>query len=147
MSLITVRPLHGGDIAGVLEIQAACPEVASWSEADYHRLESQEGPSWQTTVALVDGKIAGFLTHAAPLNGDSEILNLAVDPKHRRQGVAGALLRKLLRQISGPLFLEVRAGNTPALSFYDKLGFAKAGQRRSYYRNPLEDAIIMILSR
>jgi ribosomal-protein-alanine acetyltransferase len=172
---ISVRPLQTSDIPRVLKIQAACPEAASWSEADYHRLEGPQRPSWQTTVAVIethlgqrpdeqmdkqldkhldkqldkeiDEQIAGFLTCAAAENGDQEVLNLTVDPDHRRQGAAEALLRKLLQKISGPLFLEVRAGNRPALSFYHKLGFEKTGQRRSYYRNPTEDAIIMILSR
>jgi ribosomal-protein-alanine acetyltransferase len=176
---ISVRSLQTSDIPRVLEIQAACPEAASWSEADYRSLEGPQRPSWKTTVAVIDKQldkqlngqmdeqmekqldklidkeidkeideqITGFLTYAAAENGDQEVLNLAVDPDHRRQGVAEALLRALLQQISDPLFLEVRAGNSPALSFYHKLGFAKTGQRRSYYRNPTEDAIIMILSR
>ena len=147
MPAITVRPLNAGDIPRVLEIQAACREAASWSKADYRHLEGRDCPPWRTTVALKDELIAGFLTYTAPGAGDREILNLAVDPDHRRQGVAGTLLRELLRQISGPLFLEVRAGNRTALSFYGKLGFAETGRRRFYYRNPVEDAIIMILSR
>ena len=61
--------------------------------------------------------------------------------------MAGILVRKLLTQIAGPLFLEVRAGNRPALSLYKKLGFTETGQRRSYYRNPIDDAVIMVFSR
>ena len=142
---MTVRALDTGDIPRVLGIQAVCPEAASWSEADYRRLEGWECSSWRTIVAVKDEQIAGFLTYTE--TGDLEILNLAVDPDHRRQGVAGILVRKLLQQIDGPLFLEVRAGNRPALSLYKKLGFAQAGRRRSYYRNPVEDAVIMVFSR
>ena len=142
---MTVRALDTGDIPRVLEIQAVCPEAASWSEADYRRLEGRECSSWQTIVAVKDEQIAGFLTYTE--TGDLEILNLAVDPDHRRQGVAGILARKLLQRIAGPLFLEVRAGNRPALSLYKKLGFTETGQRRSYYRNPVEDAVIMLFSR
>ena len=96
-------------------------------------------------MAVKDEQIAGFLTYTE--TGDLEILNLAVDPNHRRQRVAGTLVRKLLQQIAGPLFLEVRAGNRPALSPYKKLGFAETGRRRSCYRNPIEDAVIMVFSR
>ena len=105
---MTVRALDTGDIPRVLGIQAVCPEAASWSEADYRRLEGWECSSWRTVVAVKDEQIAGFLTYTE--TGDLEILNLAVDPDHRRQGVAGILVRKLLQQIAGPLFLEVRAG-------------------------------------
>ncbi len=142
---MTVRALDIGDIPRVLGIQAVCPEAASWNEADYRRLEGRERSSWQTIVAVKDEQIAGFLTYRE--TGDGEILNLAVDPDHRRQGVAGMLVRKLLQRIAGPLFLEVRAGNRPALSLYKKLGFTETGQRRSYYRNPVEDAVIMVFSR
>ena len=101
---MTVRALDTGDIPRVLKIQAVCPEAASWSEADYRRLEGRECSSWQTIVAVKDEQIGGFLTSTE--TGDLEILNLAVDPDHRRQGVAGILVRKLLRQIAGPLFLR-----------------------------------------
>ncbi len=96
-------------------------------------------------MAVKDEQIAGFLTYTE--TGDLEILNLAVDPDHRRQGVAGILVRKLLQRIARPVFLEVRAGNRPALSLYKKLGFTETGLRRSYYRNPIEDAVIIVFSR
>ena len=144
---MTVRALDTGDIPRVLEIQALCPEAAAWSEADYRRLQGRECLSWQTTVAVKDGRIAGFLTYAAPPIGDLEVMNLAVDPSHRRRGVAWTLVRQLLRQTAVPLFLEVRAGNRPARSLYKKLGFTETGQRRSYYRNPIDDAVIMVFSR
>ena len=144
---MTVRPLDPGDIPRVLEIQALCREAAAWSESDYRWLQDQECSSRQTTVAVKDGRIAGFLTYAAPPAGDLEVLNLAVDPFHRRQGVAGTLVRQLLRQTAGPLFLEVRAGNRPARSLYKKLGFTETGRRRSCYRNPIEDAVLMVFSR
>ena len=142
---MTVRALDSGDIPRVLEIQAVCPEAASWSEAGYRRLEGRECSSWQTIVAVKDEQIAGFLTYTE--TGDLEILNLAVDPDHRRQGVAGILVRNLLQRIAGPLFLEVRAGNRPALGLYKKLGFTETGQRRSCYHNPIEDGVIMVFSR
>ena len=144
---MTVRPLQPSDIPRILEIQSACPEAASWSKADYRRLEGRRRPSWQTSVAVNDERIAGFLTCSAPEGGDPEILNLAVDPGRRRQGVAATLVRKLLHEIKGPLFLEVRAGNKPALGLYKKLGFKETGRRRSYYRNPAEDAVIMVFGR
>ena len=154
---MTVRPLQPSDIPRILEIQSACPAAASWSEADYRRLQADSGregkpgdrrrPSWQTSVAVNDERIAGFLTCSAPQGGDPEILNLAVDPGRRRQGVAATLVRKLLREIKDPLFLEVRAGNKPALGLYKKLGFKETGRRRSYYRNPPEDAVIMVFGR
>ncbi len=39
--------------------------------------------------------------------------------------------------------IEVRAGNKPALCFYEHAGFGRDGLRRGYYRNPEEDALLM----
>ncbi|MCS4484574.1 GNAT family N-acetyltransferase [Gleimia sp. 6138-11-ORH1] len=43
------------------------------------------------------------------------------------------------------LILEVRISNQPAIVLYEKLGFEKVGQIKRYYRNPVEDALVMIL--
>jgi len=73
---MTVRARDTGDIPRVLEIQAVCAEAASWSEADYRRLEGRECSSWQTIVAVKDEQISGFLTYTE--TGNLEILNLGV---------------------------------------------------------------------
>ena len=41
------------------------------------------------------------------------------------------------------LTLEVRVSNIPAITLYEKLGFAEIGRRKNYYRNPREDALIL----
>jgi ribosomal-protein-alanine N-acetyltransferase len=75
--------------------------------------------------------------------GEVEILNLAVEPHMRRQGIGQALLRHLLGEVTGEVFLEVRAGNSSAQRFYGKAGFQEVGRRPGYYRNPSEAAIVM----
>ena len=74
-------------------------------------------------------------------------MNIAVHPDHRRQGIAAALLQRLLEDLarmgSHSLTLEVRKSNAPAISLYEKLGFVQIGCRPRYYRNPKEDALIM----
>jgi ribosomal-protein-alanine N-acetyltransferase len=79
--------------------------------------------------------------------GECYILNIAVLPEHRRTGVAQILLGSA---ISGAkergcefITLEVRVSNTPAISLYEKNGFAVAGRRKSFYKHPDEDGIIM----
>jgi ribosomal-protein-alanine N-acetyltransferase len=75
------------------------------------------------------------------------INNLAVLPELRRQGVAAALLERVM--IEGARFgnrramLEVRQSNGPARLLYEKFGFVVAGTRSKYYTNPVEDALVL----
>lgn len=99
-------------------------------------------------TAEEEGAIVGYLLlmEIAP---EGEILNLAVDPDRRRQGIGDRLMAAALgyardREIE-TLFLEVRESNLAAQSLYRKAGFRAVGRRKRYYRNPTEDAILMML--
>ncbi len=74
------------------------------------------------------------------------ILNVAVLPRFRRQGIA----RELLNHVIGIyekdlkfLTLEVRPSNSAALGLYESFAFERAGERRDYYSNPKENALIL----
>jgi ribosomal-protein-alanine N-acetyltransferase len=76
-----------------------------------------------------------------------QILDVAVDPAWRRRGLARFLLRVAFRRAAAAgartALLEVRAGNREALRLYESLGFARTGVRRQYYREPVEDAVLL----
>ena len=78
------------------------------------------------------------------------ILNIAVRPDCRRQGVAGKLLQVFLDFARGNrlafLTLEVRASNDAAIALYESRGFREAGRRKNYYEHPREDAVLMTLN-
>jgi ribosomal-protein-alanine N-acetyltransferase len=74
-----------------------------------------------------------------------EILNLAVAPTVRRQGIGRQLLSDVLEQHTGECFLEVRESNQAARRFYERLGFKTVTERLQYYSNPPETAIVMKL--
>ncbi|HTF99286.1 MAG TPA: ribosomal protein S18-alanine N-acetyltransferase [Nitrospirota bacterium] len=80
---------------------------------------------------------------------EMHILNLAVDPEQRRQGIAKTLVLSALRRAfekgAKRAFLEVRASNIPAYKLYLGLGFSGTSVRREYYDMPVEDAIVMTL--
>jgi ribosomal-protein-alanine N-acetyltransferase len=73
------------------------------------------------------------------------IMNVAVDPDHRRSGVATRLLGRLFDQLGDDTryTLEVRTTNAVAIDLYARYGFRAAGLRRRYYQDNGEDAIIM----
>jgi ribosomal-protein-alanine N-acetyltransferase len=87
--------------------------------------------------------VAGFLVTRAPSVGECEVLNLAVGPEFRRRGVAAALVKSLVDEAPGDLFLEVRESNDAARKFYQYMGFQEVGRRPAYYGAPPEPAIVM----
>ncbi len=74
------------------------------------------------------------------------VMNVAVAPEWRRQGVAGALLGDLYSRIADPqarLTLEVRCSNQAAIRLYEREGFRGVGLRKRYYQDNGEDAVVM----
>ena len=78
---------------------------------------------------------------------ETDMMNIAVSPASRRQGVARALIEALVSALrergSKQLTLEVRASNQAAILLYGSRGFRGMGRRKNYYEHPREDAIIM----
>ena len=74
-------------------------------------------------------------------------MNVAVEPGHRRQGIASLLLTRLFELTAGRsrrgYTLEVRVSNAGAIKLYESLGFRARGVRRGYYTDNREDALIM----
>ena len=124
-----------GDLAGVAALQRLCPQAAQWPAADYL--------AYDLRVAFCGDRLAGFLCSRSLAAGESEILNLAVLPELRRRGIARQLVENLLATVQGPVFLEVRASNQPAIQFYNTMGFQQLSLRPAYYDNPPEAAIVM----
>lgn len=97
-------------------------------------------------VALDGEEVLGYIGSQS-VQGESDMMNVAVAPTHRRQGIAEALVAQLSAQLKAlgneSLTLEVRASNAGAIALYEKMAFEQAGRRPNYYRNPKEDALIL----
>jgi [ribosomal protein S18]-alanine N-acetyltransferase len=143
---LRIRKLELRDIDAVLAIQSGCPEIARWTAADYECVVRGEMAGW---IAEEDSTAAGFLV-ARHWVQETEILNLAVRPDRRRRGVATKLITEVL--LSSKLVeaervtLEVRASNRAALAFYERHNFRVVGRRPRYYRNPIDDALLLALN-
>ena len=92
------------------------------------------------------GQVAAFCT-CWVIFDELHINNLAVDPAWRRRGVASELLRFVLEEAAGEgatrATLEVRRSNEAARQLYERFGFSFAGVRTAYYREPVEDALVL----
>ncbi len=133
--MIRIRRAAAEDLPEVAGIQAACPEAAHWDPVDYL--------AGDLRVAMIDGRVAGFLAGREIAGTEYEILNLAVAPGARRKGVAKSLMDALFAGFKGTILLEVRQSNAAALAFYKAVGFQQLTCRKSYYSNPSEPAIVM----
>jgi ribosomal-protein-alanine N-acetyltransferase len=74
------------------------------------------------------------------------LMNVAVNPDRRREGIAAALLEHLFDEADKPgeqYTLEVRPSNGAAIALYETFGFKRAGLRKGYYHDNKEDALIM----
>jgi len=132
---ITVRRGGPEDLEAVARIQASSPGIAQWDTADYLAHDFQ--------VAVYEGRVAGFVAARQVAEGESEVLNLAVEPTLRRLGIGRRLLAEIELQHPGIIFLEVRESNQSAREFYKILGFQEVTVRPQYYDAPLESAIVM----
>jgi ribosomal-protein-alanine N-acetyltransferase len=130
-----IRRGEAGDLVDAAGILADSPSAAQWPVASYL--------DYEFLLATLDGAVAGFLVWRALGADEREILNLAVAPAARRRGVGRSLMKAMLRDFAGAVFLEVRESNTEAQTFYQQLGFERVSVREKYYLQPEEGAIVM----
>ncbi|HFB83698.1 ribosomal protein S18-alanine N-acetyltransferase [Thermosulfuriphilus ammonigenes] len=141
-----IVPAREEDLPGLLEIERLS-HPNPWSKAAFlGELSHKSARLW---VAKVAGLPRGFISFWLVLD-EIHILNLAVHPQVRRQGLATSLITLALkygrRQGAHLAWLEVRPSNKAAIRLYQKLGFVATGRRPGYYQDTGEDAIIMKLS-
>jgi len=130
-------------VAQVGQLEKVCFS-SPWSENSIKKEVDNPLSLW--LVACDGATVAGYVGSQSVL-GESDMMNLAVHPDYRRQGLGERLVADLVVALkeSGnhSLTLEVRESNVPALSLYEKLGFRVVGKRPRYYQNPKEDALIL----
>lgn len=130
-------------VTQVARLEALCFSDP-WSESSVASELENELSLW--LVALEGDTLAGYVGSQTVM-GETDMMNVAVHPDFRRQGVGKILILALVEELkardSHSLTLEVRASNAPAHALYEKLGFSQVGLRKNYYRNPKEDAYIL----
>ena len=146
---LQIRPRGAADAEAAASLEATCFAGAAhtpWTPGQFLSEFSEDAAVPRTWwVAHDDGELAG-IAGGMVVEHDIEILDVAVAPERRRQGIA----RKLLSHVSydaqmlgcTSASLEVEAGNDAAIALYASLGFMEAGRRRGYY-GPGKDAIVM----
>ena len=138
-----LEKMNASHVAQIAQLEKICFSDP-WSERSVASELENKLSCW--LVAEEAGQVAGYIG-SQTVCGETDMMNVAVHPDHRRKGVAEALILALVEELkamdSHCLTLEVRASNAPAIALYEKLGFFEIGRRKNYYRNPREDALIL----
>ena len=131
-------------VAQVAELEKICFGTAAWSEKSIASELNNALSLW--IVAVENEKVLGYVGSQTVM-GETDMMNVAVHPDYRKQGIATGLITELIgalkKRESHCLTLEVRASNEPAKNLYKMLDFEEIGIRKNYYRNPREDALIL----
>jgi [ribosomal protein S18]-alanine N-acetyltransferase len=151
-----VRLGVAADLAGVMEMERSIAEAPHWAEAEYAAIVSSDrdvdGVQRCLLVAETECRLLGFSVGKVIGPGEgswAELESVVVEVTARRGGVGKALCSAVIawcrERGAAMLELEVRAGSGGAIALYSGLGFVVVGRRARYYREPVEDAVMMRL--
>jgi ribosomal-protein-alanine N-acetyltransferase len=137
----TVEPMKEDDVAAVLAIDSDITE---------RQLREELHRSWARLRVVRDasGAVRGYVLFWH-VTDEIHLLNVAVEPAARRQGIGRALVDAVTNYAraahAAKILLEVRASNRPAIALYERLGFIRFNVRARYYPDG-EDGVEMMLT-
>lgn len=135
--------MENGDIPSVVKLEQTCFEEP-WSSQSLESYVNNKDAVF--LVSESNGEIAGYagMYYVYP---EGYITNVAVFEKFRNQGIATQILKKIFeiseKEGVDRCSLEVRVSNQTAIHVYEKMGFQGVGERKNFYDNPTENALIM----
>jgi len=142
--LVPMTLLH---LEQAVEIERIC-FTDPWTRGMF-RSELELGDLSYARAAMEGDRLVGYML-AVVIPEEIHLGNIAVRLEARRRGIAQMLLDDLMeaarREGVLRVTLEVRASNEIARNFYYRNDFIDIAIRKNYYRNPVEDAIVMLRS-
>ena len=146
MSVVIERLSTAADLDAVVELEEASfnnPTTRDWYERELERPEV----CFIYVLRTPDVPVAAFCAFWLVVD-QVHINNLAVRPEMRRRGLGSRLLDAVMKEAgklgAASLMLEVRESNTAARHLYENAGFNVHSVRKSYYTNPVEDALVLV---
>lgn len=147
MQDVVLREAVAQDLAGILTVERATAEAPHWSEAVWSGvLGASEPVERGVFVAVSKDCVVGFVV-VGLVAGVAELESVAVATDARRRGLGRGLCLQAIewaqRAGATSMELEVRASSAAARALYASLGFREQGRRAKYYRDPVDDAVLM----
>lgn len=146
MSIVIERLSTTADLDAVVELEEASfnnPTTRDWYERELERPEV----CFIYILRTPDVPVAAFCAFWLVMD-QVHINNLAVRPEMRRRGLGSRLLDAVMKEAgklgAASLMLEVRESNMAARRLYERAGFNVHSVRKSYYTNPVEDALVLV---
>lgn len=138
-----IVPMNETHVSAVAELEKLCFS-APWSERS---IAAELNSEWSLWLVEERNGVAVAYVGSQSCPPEADVMNVAVSPDYRRQGIGESLMVALGEALGQKgiesLTLEVRASNEGAIALYDRLGYAQVGRRPNYYTDPKEDALIM----
>ena len=122
----------------IYEVMTDVYPVSPWT-LEQIRADLSQDQAWYA-LAYDGAEVIGFIAVQENLF-EAEVLQIVVKKAYQGQGIASALFDQL--PVDKEIFLEVRKSNQRAQAFYKKEKMAIIAERKDYYHDPVEDAIIM----
>lgn len=136
---ITIGYLSKEDVPKIIEIEQASFTVPWEKDVFLGKIDS-------TLTAKIGNRIVSYILFEKIVD-EIHIIRIATHPEFRRQGIARDLVVSVLREAvdSGIMsaYLEVRESNVASIKLYGSLGFVNISRRKSYYKDPDEDALVL----
>lgn len=144
--MIEIVKMTMEDVGEIAALEKECFRMP-WSEQSFR--DEMNNPLAVYLIAKDGAKCIGYAGFWN-VSGEGGITNVAVLPAYRRQGVGSMLLSEMIKAAEtlklDLLTLEVRKSNSAAQGLYSKFGFEIIGERKRYYSDNREDALIMTKS-
>ena len=152
---VEVRQARASDLDAIVALERETEFAPHWPPPAYAAILDSTATRRCLIVAEIDARVAGFavgLMHPALQDSPerlAELESVVVAATARRGGVGRALCIAVIEWCKGRgatgMVLEVRATGAGAIVLYSALGFTQTGQRPRYYRDPVDDALLMRL--
>ena len=144
MAELVIRRAEAKDVETIETLEQLCFSQPWSYESIYQDIVENDRSVY--IVAETEGQVIGYAGLWIIVD-EGHITNVAVSPDYRRNSVGNTIITALL-QVTEDMgvkrhTLEVRKSNQAAINLYEKQGFTEAGERKGYYEDNGEDALIM----
>lgn len=143
---VTIKKMKQEDLDEVLKIEEQAYPNHHWSKNSFCQELTNKLAHYYCVFDAQNGNLAAYIGYWEIFE-EAHITTLAVSPEYRNRQLAEILLITMFndcyKQMIKYVTLEVRESNIPAISLYEKYGFTSIGQRKHYYQDNNENALIM----
>ncbi|MEC7880986.1 MAG: N-acetyltransferase [Chloroflexota bacterium] len=139
---LKIRKANKNDISGLNTLNSRSFEEIT-KKLDFSKFI--DNSNYRIIIASKKKDIVGYLLTLKLANNLHEIISIAVDSSHKREGVASSLLSEFLvkEKVNSKVILEVANKNKAAIKLYKTFLFGVDGVRKDYYKDPPDDALLM----